>query len=113
MRLAQKLRFLAGDVETYVAELKRRSLYHTLGDSIKALEQSAGIAASVLRESDPGDAVRSELALWKDAYAELESASSLLVRTVNDTLRHGLTQTARAKLDESVCAVAPLLKRGE
>lgn len=110
-RLSQKLRFLAGDVESYLAEMKRRQMEHVAGDSIKALRQSLGIAESVLRESQAHQPVLAEIALWKNGHAELERASCLLLRTVNDTLRHGLTLTQRANL-EAVCReLAPLIRR--
>lgn len=110
-RLSGKLRFLCDDVVAYIAEMKRRSLYHAMGDSIKALEQSAGIASAVLNEPNPGQPMLGDLALLRDGLHDLENASSLLVRTVNDTLRHGLTKSTREDLEEATAGVARLLPR--
>lgn len=110
-RLAQKLRFLAADVESYIAEMNRRQMTHIAKDQIGALQQSLGIAQSVLRESNLHQPILGRLAMWEQGHAELEQASSLLLRTVHDTLRHGLTLTQRAKLDEVCRALAPLLRR--
>lgn len=109
-RLGQRLRFLTDDVTAYIAELKQRQLYYQVGDTAKALEQSAGIAASVLSELNPGQPLLSDLALLREGIAELESAASLLLRTVNDTLRHGLTKSAEANLKDAGAGVARLLR---
>lgn len=109
-RLAGKLRFLAGDVEAYIAEMKQRRMGHA-DDSLKALQQSVGIAEGVLRESNLHQPVLSEIALWKDGYHELARLSSLYLRTVNDVLRHGLTKTAEAKIDEVGRELAAVLGR--
>jgi hypothetical protein len=110
-RLAQKLRFLADDVAAYVTDLKRRELYHAMGDKVKALEQSAGVAASVLRETDPGAPLLAQLADWKASYHDVSNAAALLLRTVDDALCHGLNDTTRANVDAAVAQLRPLLPR--
>ncbi len=102
-RLAEKFAFLLKDIAGFIERMKWRQLYHALGDDIKALEQMARMMETMLVESDPGRPLRSEVALWRDGHAELARASSLLLRTVHDTLRHGLTLTARANLDCAGC----------
>jgi hypothetical protein len=64
-RLQIKIRFLVDDVRAYIAH--ERGIRN---DRQRALEQSAGIAESVLREDEPWRAVAMQIALLEERVAE-------------------------------------------
>jgi hypothetical protein len=62
-RLQTKIRFLVNDVRAYIAHERRVGVRSTWLD---ALEQSAGIAESVLREDEPWRPVVMRIALLEE-----------------------------------------------
>lgn len=62
-RLQAKIWFLVHDVRAYIAHARP---FLGRNDRLAALEQSAGIAESVLREDEPWRAVAMQIALLKE-----------------------------------------------
>lgn len=73
-RLQSKLWFLVKDVCAYIA---RERVFMPRSDRLLELEQSAGIAESVLREDEPWRAVAMQIALLEERVtAEAKQAAS-------------------------------------
>jgi hypothetical protein len=66
-RLQAKIYFLVKDVRAYIARERR---YKHRDDTLAELEQSAGIAESVLREDEPWRAVAMRIALLEERVRE-------------------------------------------
>lgn len=62
-RLQCKIRFLVDDVRAYIA---RERVFMPRSEKLLELEQSAGIAESVLREDEPWRAVAMRIALLEE-----------------------------------------------
>lgn len=66
-RLQLKLWFLVKDIRTYIA---RERVFMPRSEKLLELEQSAGIAESVLREDEPWRAVAMRIALLEERLGE-------------------------------------------